>query len=38
MRFLAILPIDLGIKSLENSKALIIVTESIEMAPVCPGR
>lgn len=38
MRFLAILPMDLGIKSFENDKALVIVTESIEMAPVWPGR
>lgn len=38
MRFLAILSMDLGIKSLENDKALVIVTESIDMALVWPGR
>lgn len=38
MRFLALLPMDLRIKSLENGKALIIVTESVEMTPVWPGR
>lgn len=38
MRCLAILSMDLGIKSLENDKALVVVTESIDMAPVWPGR
>lgn len=38
IEFLALLPMDLGIKSLENGKALIIVTESIDMAPVWSGR
>lgn len=38
MRFLAILQMDLGIKSFENGKALIVVTRSMEMAPIWPGR